>query len=305
MEDKLRDARCLQWARKLGLKRDALTLGVFNHRGGASFVARELVRFLSGVAKDHEARFLSFDKTVRPFCEAFSVSYDESLQTCITGLCKGGQGVTHQAIDESTSIARCCSSLIARCNATLSVLRASYLCGYAPRSLLDLSRDDIAWANCDSGLQSELEEATRLFVSSGVVEKYCGSQARELFRIDTPRHSVRLMDFVTCHFSCETVLDDVLSLCDAFTHLSHVDACRGLLQKVLLQESMEKKCLSFMEHILLRDSTLAVITLVGVVSFQNKYWTKLRMYPTWKNVQMTNERVCNVEPWKSANMRSN
>lgn len=266
--EKLREAKCLKQALFLGLARKASTLHTFSSVGGAQFIAKELVRSFSYSAMDHATRFEYFSQKVAPFCEAFGVSYDEALLGSTLELCSG-KNVSERAIQESSSIARCCSSVIVKCQATLAVLRSALSCGYSPIWLTDLSQDAISWASCDSGLQSELEEASRLLLVSGIVSRYCGSGARELFRVDNPRHAVRLLEFVTKHVQNESAISDALSLCDAFTNLSKHDASVWLLQRALLCGDAEL-CASLITQLYERDRTLSEIALVRVLSYADE-----------------------------------
>lgn len=265
VEEKLKQALCIRSARIHGLNRKVVTLQTFSHQGGALFVAKELVLFFSRSAQNHDSRLEDFSKKVKPFCQSFGVDYDKALLECTVALCRG-KDVPVQAIEESSSIARCCSSVIIKCHATLAVLRAALLRGFSPPWLNKLSQDAISWASCDSALQSELEEASRLLLIDGIVLKYCGSGARELFRVDNPRHAVRLLDFVTRHIRYESVLSDALSLCDAFTHLTPRDACCSILRHAISRNECDF-CVSMLVQLFQQNTVLAENVLCGSVAY--------------------------------------
>lgn len=264
VEDKLVEARCLREARALGIVREVTSLRDFKQKGGAQYVAKELVRLLSESLPSHDARVEVFAEKLTPFCESFAVSEDIAMLDCTVNLCHG-KSVSARAIDESCSIARCCSSATARCRIALVVLRAALLCGYTNIALSQLTKDAIAWASCDSGLQSELEEASRLLQIDEIVLRYCGSGARSLFRVDDPRHAMRLLDFVTKQVDRKTVLFDALSLCDAFHHLSTHNATVNLLEHSILRSDCSL-CLSLMENLIQKDVSLSERAMVGVIA---------------------------------------
>jgi hypothetical protein len=160
--EKLRDAKCLKQALFLGLVKKTSTLRTFSSSGGAQFIAKELVRSFSTSAMDHATRFEYFSQKVAPFCETFGVSYDKALLESTLELCSG-KNVSERAIQESSSIARCCSSVIVKCQATLAVLRSALSCGYSPTWLTKLSQDAISWDRHPG--QSELEEAQDFLIA--------------------------------------------------------------------------------------------------------------------------------------------
>ena len=263
VKDKLAAAQCLREARKLGLGREVTSLRDFEQNGGTLHVAKELVRWLSAAADSHGDRTKSFSEILTPFCRQFGINEDTAKLECTIELCRG-KNIFRRAIEESCSIARSCSSVIVRCNVALTVLRAALLCDSAHGDLLQLAKEAIVWASCDSGLQSELEEAARLLQIDNIVLKYCGSGARELFRVENPRHSVRLLSFVTKHVERETVLQDALSLCDAFHHLSSQDAVSTILQNAILHENSALS-VTLLQTLIDKDASLASRGLVGAI----------------------------------------
>ena len=139
-------------------------------------------------------------------------------------------------------------------------------CRFSPSWLSELSAEAIIWASGDSTLRSELEESSRLLLIDGIVGRYCGEGAKELFHVDNPRHAVRLIQHVSKHIRCETILADIMNLCEAFAHLSRVDACSHVMQHAILEGDSGVYC-SFLEAIYGRNGSLAKKTFEKVLSF--------------------------------------
>ena len=266
VEKKLVAALCLSKSRSLGLDRETVKLRTFQVDGGAPSVATGLARFLSARAKDdHDLRRKSFMEQLKPFCIDFGVSYDDALLSCTKGLCRM-KTVASMSVQESASIARCCSSVLSKCKAALLVLRAALFCGYSPDWLAGFSRDAIVWASCDSALQSELEEATRLLSIDHIVLKYCGSGAKDLFRVDNPRHSVRLLNFVAKHVQNVSVISDVLALCGAFHHLSREDAVSSVMYYSLVQDKPDLS-VQLLRELFEKDFKMAQVALIRTLAY--------------------------------------
>jgi len=100
----------------------------------------------------------------------------------------------------------------------------------------------------------------------GLVSKYCGNEGCELFRVDNPRHAVRLLKYVSHHYNHDSVLNDVLNLADAFNHLSRLEACVDLCCQAITGGRFDL-CSDLIEKLYDRDSLLADSTCSGVVSF--------------------------------------
>ena len=230
VEIKLRHARHLEKARELGLPWSVVTLHQYMRFGGTERIATELVRIHSSSSSNHEERYVALTSKVKPFCDESGVDYDQILLKYNSDLCDSKR-TSAKTILESSSVARCCVDPLVKCEIALAVLRVALLSGKAPSSLTQLSRDAIAWASVNAALKSEIEEATRLLVVDGIVRKYCGPAAGELFRVDNPLHAVRLVDFVSRHFKTPSVLSDLLDLCDAFTFLRREEACTLVLER--------------------------------------------------------------------------
>lgn len=265
VRDKLREAVCLRDARNLGLATKKISLRHFERKGGAQLVAKELVSFYSASASCHDERAQVFSDHLVSFCKTHGVSMDQAMLDCATELCRG-KNISEKAIVECCSIARCCTSVIVRCHVVLAALRAALLCDSVHSNLSLLALDAIAWASCDSNLQSELEEAARILQIDNIVVKYCGAGARELFRVDNPRHAMRLLEFVTKHVERESVVDDALSLCDAFHHLSALNATRALLQHAITRHDPDL-CVKIISKVIQKDVPLAETSLVGAIGF--------------------------------------
>lgn len=263
VKDKLAAAKCLREARSLGLQRSVSLLRYYEENEGAQFIAKKMIKLLSAGSESHGARMKVFSVVLRPFCQQFGISEDTAKFECTVDLCRG-KSVSRKAIEESCSIARSCSSVIVRCDVALAVLRAALLCDSALGDVLKLAKEAIVWASCDSGRQSELEEAARLLKIDSIVLKYCGSGARELFRVENPRHALRLLAFVTKHVERETVIDDALSLCDAFHHLASQDAVSTILQNAILHDDSDLLVVLF-KKLVEKDGLLASKGLVGSI----------------------------------------
>jgi hypothetical protein len=265
VESKLHCARLLKQARHLGLHRRLVSLRTFSSCGGAQYIAKELVRSFSGSASSHEERMETVGKHGKQFCEEAGANFDEALLQYANELCKG-ESTSREAIQEASSIARCCSSHEIKCRVTLIALRAALFCRYSPTWLSELSLEAIQWASGDSALRSELEESSRLLLIDGIVGRYCGEGAKELFRVDNPRHGARLLEYVSQHIHCTTVLSDVLDLCEAFTHLSQENACSRIMQHAVL-EGANDVCCSTLESLYVRNVALARSTFAKLMSF--------------------------------------
>jgi hypothetical protein len=233
VKDKLLDALCLREARKLGVTSSKITLRAFRALGGASFVAKELTVLISSTSQTDEERKGLLDASLTPFCERFQASPDQAMLDCVRELCRV-KNASERNILESCSIARCCSSVPYGCQIALVVFQTAKLCGFAHTNLSLLSKDAVAWSSCDTFLQSEIIEASRLLQIENIVLKYCGKEAKDLFKVENPRHAVRLLDYVTKQVDRDTVIADAMSLCEAFHGLSRESAAQAILQNALV-----------------------------------------------------------------------
>ena len=265
VETKLQTARWLKLARSLGLSRELLYLHNFVDQGGVRYASKELIRFYSSLANSHEERYDALTKKVNNFCSVSHAGYDEALIAYSKDLCRG-RNTNERAIEEVASIARCCLCPTSKCQITKIALQAALFCRFSPIWLTNLSKDAIEWSAGDSSLRSELEEASRLLLIDGIVGRYCGNGAKELFHIDDPLHATRLLDFVSKHLNHSTVLSDTLDLCEAFHHLSVEDGCSRLMQNAILGGHQEM-AINILESLYDRNLTSAHNVFSRVVCF--------------------------------------
>jgi hypothetical protein len=255
VEIKLQHARRLEEARKLGLPRGVVTLRQYLRLGGTERVAKELVRIHSSASVSHEERQLALTLKAKQFCNQAGVDYDQILKEYNSDLCDS-KCTSAKALVESSSVARCCVDPLVRCEVALAVLRVALLSGKAPASLAQLSHDAIEWAAVNATFKSEIQEATRLLVVDGIVRKYCGPGAGELFRVDNPLHAIRLLNFVSRHFRTTSVLSDMLDLCDAFTFLTREEACILVLERAAAAGDA-RLCVELLGHVFALGDTMS------------------------------------------------
>jgi hypothetical protein len=255
IELKLDEARLLQRARSLGLRRDRASLREFEYKGGTKYLCTELIRSFSSKAGSHQRRLLDLTTNVQPFCEASGCHYDPALLRYGTELC-GGKSTTPEAIEEATSIARCCESSAAKCQTMLMVLRSALFCQFSPEWLTNISKEAVAWANGDQSLQSELEEVSRLLLVDGIVGRYCGDGAKKLFHVDVPLAATRLFNIVTRSLKSESVLTDIIDLCGAFNHLSMEDGCSRLIEEAIIQGNTQM-AVAFLQKMYSKNAVMA------------------------------------------------
>jgi hypothetical protein len=265
VERKLFAAKCLLRARALGLPKEAIPLRDFEDSTGLETCAEALALSLSRQSLSHEQRFTLVRERVKTFCEELGCDFDEALLRYASRLCKGAE-VCGLSIEEASSIARCCWADEKKSEVTLSVVQAAILCGYSEDWLLDQAREAVLWASSNLSLQSEMEEAARLLLIDSIITKYCGRGARELFRVDNPKHAIRLMDFVIQRVKSADQINDVMGLCEAFTHLSKRDSFVAVMREgVMLGET--SLCVSLLEKLYDNDSVFADKVLAGTLSF--------------------------------------
>jgi hypothetical protein len=265
VDTKLQTARWLKLARSLGLSRELLYLHNFVDQGGVRYASKELIRLYSSSANSHEERYDALTKKVKNFCSVSHAGYDEALIEYSKELCRG-RNTNSRYIEEVASIARCCLCPTSKCQITKIALQAALFCRFSPIWLTNLSKDAIEWSAGDSSLRSELEESSRLLLIDGIVGRYCGNGAKELFHIDNPLHATRLLDFVSKHLNHSTVLSDILDLCEAFHHLSVEDGCGRLMQNAILRGHQEM-AINILESLYDRNSTSAHNVFSRVVCF--------------------------------------
>ncbi len=265
VEFKLSSARCLKYARSLGLDHHRVMLATFAKYGGAQNIAKELVKEFSSSSTSHEERIESLCHKVQPFCTSAGANFDEALISYVRDLC-GDKETSKSAIEEAASVARCATKVGTKCQVTLVALKAALFFRFSPPWLSQLSQEAIEWAAGDSSLRSELEEASRLLLIDGIVGRYCGEGAKELFHVDNPQHAVRLLQHVACHYRNETVIDDSLGLCGAFAHLSREDACSRILEHAIM-EGDKASAVKLMMVLYEKNSLLARAAFSRVIAF--------------------------------------
>ncbi len=250
---KLHQAKVLKNARSLGLAANVLSLRTYSAKGGAKLLAKELVRQSSRKAANHRQE--SIDQ-VQTFCKDVGVDFDAAVMDYCVELCSSKE-TSKSSLEESALLACYCESVTARCRVTLVILRASLLVGHSSLLLKTLASDAIGLAAGNSTFQSELEEAARLLLVDDIVRRYCGNAAADLFRVDNPRHAIKLLDFVCRHVQHPSALTDAMNLCDAFAHLSKLDACSQLIQYAI-QSNNATIWVTMPEELLQKDPCLAL-----------------------------------------------
>lgn len=240
VEMKLDSAHHLKLARAMGLKKGLVTLRDFKYRGGAQFIAKELIRTFSATMIGEDEKINeSLVEGLSRFCEATKADYDLALVSYAKELC-GENTTNHQDVLRAASIARCCKASPSKIEIVLTALRASLFLHHSPPWLKQLSKDAIKWAAGDSSLRTELEEASRLLLIDEIVGRYCGEGAKQMFHVDNPLHAIRLLEHIVRDVSHDCVLLDVFHLCEAFHHLSEEDGCTLLIQNAILQKNSAK-----------------------------------------------------------------
>lgn len=242
---KLIHATLLKNARKLGLPRNHVSLTSFREKGGADFIAKDLIR-ISCEASNIEC----FSKSalrgdIEKFCSDAGVSFDDAVGKYAEELCASSN--KNFSFEESSGLARLCSDPEKRCQIALKVLHAVQFFNDRASDFKSFSSDAIDWAQLEL-TKSELKEVSRLLVIDEIVRRYCGAKAAELFRVSDEVHSYRLLLHVTRYIDIPSQLEDVIFLCDSFTHLSKTDACLKLLEKVVMApeiKQVEKKIYSW------------------------------------------------------------
>ncbi len=241
VEIKLLHAKILKDARRLGLSNDLVHLKIYDEIGGANFIAKELVRVVvseqfSIKNIDNDQRQRKICETLEPFCEQSNINLDEAIIDYTKELCNTAKDNPGAILVEASTLARCCKEPSMKCEVALKVLRVAILYKSKPKCLSSLTIDALKWATSQE-LRSQLEEASRLLVIDDIVRRYCGNKARDYFRVENPRHSVRLLHQLCRFINGSTILEDIFSLCDAFMHLSKIDGCTLLFQRIVMASS--------------------------------------------------------------------
>jgi hypothetical protein len=280
--EQLQQAYCLQAARRLGVSPQHVRLSSFETNGGAASVARELVAVAAASRTEEAVRADFLTTRVRQFCTEFQTSYDLALLAFAQSQCRR-KHVTADKLRELAMVARCCSEAGAKARVAVEVLRSALSCGCSHQQWLSQLADDATiWSTLDAALHSEVVEAARLLRIDRVVLKYCGSGARELFRVEQPRHAIRLMDHVAKHVTGSHVVDDLLSLCSAFAHLAVVHASQLLLENAI-QHGDPRVCESIFQLLLSKAPEVCSTVLANLIENMD-----LRLTEGRRNLELVN-----------------
>lgn len=230
---KLLHAKLLKEARALGLPSDEMRLESFSEDGGAEFCAKHLIR-ISCESNGIDSFSRSSSKTnVENFCQRAGVSFSRAVLYYANDLCESKQSFNFQA---TCNLVCLCSDPEIKGQLSLKILQTALISHVNQEDFKSFSSEAIECARHET-IKSELQEVTRLLFIDSIVRRYCGSKSAELFRVSDQLHSHRLLAHISRYVDVEDQLDDVLFLCDSFTHLNKFDACLMILEKVILASS--------------------------------------------------------------------
>ena len=257
VEIKLNHARRLKTARCLGLEKCVLLLVDYPSKGEA-FVVKELIK--AALGSSDEGVDDTVDK-VRSFADDIGADFDAAVERCALELCDGNRGNISLAIEQSKKMTSWCRSPSRVCSIVLRMLKMALLSRDRPLDLTDIARESIRLAP-DDETRSQLNEATRLLVLDSLVRKYCGNGAQTSFSAAEPIHGLRLVQHICRFIDVPSVLGDAMLVCDAFSHLSRLDVCVDLLERIMLAPSEDdrnrvEQCASVIGDILKIEPTLA------------------------------------------------
>ena len=285
VDTKLSHAIMLKEARAMGLSSYMVSLGSFVAKGGATFVAKNLVGITCEATSVEKFCKSSSKDDIVVFCEKWSICFEEAVAAYAEELCDPTMK-TYNLL-KSVGLFNLCSDPSKKCFIALKVLRAAQLSNQKIENFKKFSSDAIALAT-DESSKSELEEVSRLLVIDDIVRRYCGSKAAELFRVADPLHSSRLLSHI-CRFIHEpNQLEDIIFLCQSFTHLSLGDACSQILERIVtLERSSEnkseesqyskyEKCQNIVEIFLKVDITVIINVGLRLCKFCSSIIKKIR-----------------------------
>lgn len=295
VEYKLSEAMRLKNARDLGMAREVVTLASYSSKGG-QFIVKELVKVALdqslGELRDLDA---SVVEQIRSFAADVDADFDEAIHQYSNELCDSNRDNIPFALQRIQTLSHACTSPSVKCTIVLKMLRIALASVQRPPDLTSLAKDAVAMA-VDEDVKSELHEASRLLTIDALVRGYCGNGAQEFFRVvswldsvhfdaivllirnpvlmqslflpknphhskSDPSHGLKLVHHVCRHIDSPTVLTDVMTLCDAFMHVSKLDACVTLLQQTMVADrepsSRARQCASFIRELFLIDEFLA------------------------------------------------
>ena len=267
---KLMHAQIIKAAREHGLSARSLKLSAFWKDGGADFGAKELVRlFFKNAWGDYLADHSHEKEKVERFCSFANVSFDHAVEQYSKDLCSEGN-IDASTLSRANDLVAACSSPDVKCKITLRFVRTAQVSSSKPSCLKALAKEAIQWATNEE-LRSELQEASRLLGIDEILRRYCGNNAPEVFRVSDPVHSARLVEFVTRKINSPSVLSDVLYLCSAFTHLSPLDHCSALIERIItatvVHSPVADQCTVILRRLYSIDVRLAESVAVRVSTF--------------------------------------
>ncbi len=234
---KLIHATFLKHARKLGLPKNQVSLTSFREQGGADFIAKDLIRISCEASNIECFSESALRGDIEEFCSDAGVSFDDAVGKYAEELCASSN--KNFSFKESSGLARLCYDPEKRCQIALKVLHAVQFFNDRASDFKSFSSDAINWAQQES-TKSELKEVSRLLVIDEIVRRYCGAKAAELFRVSDEVHSYRLLLHVTRYIDIPSQLEDVIFLCDSFTHLSKAEACLKVLEKIVMAPEIKQ-----------------------------------------------------------------
>ena len=262
---KLVHAKIIKEARSFGLPAHALRLSTFGEDGGSDFAAKELLRiYFTNAWTDYLSDHSEERQKVEQFCQSSDVSFDHAVEQYSKELCVN-EATDASNLSRANDLVAACANPDVKCKITLRFLRTAQLSSSKPSCLKALAKEAAGWA-MNEEIRSELEEATRLLGIDEIVRRYCGNKAAEVFRVSNPNHSVRLVEYVTRKINSPSVLSDILYLCSAFTHLSPLEYCTTLIERIITvsldpstndNQPRADQCTAVMQKIYEIDSRLA------------------------------------------------
>jgi hypothetical protein len=199
---------------------------------------------------------------IRSFAAAGDADFDQAVKQYANELCDDDQDNIPRALHRARTLFHWCASPAVKCGIVLKMLRVALVSVQRPPDITTLVKEAITMA-VDENDKSKLQEATRLLEINSLVKNYCGNGAQEFFRVSDPSHGLKLVHHVSCHIDVPTVFSNVLMLCNAFTHVSKLDACLSLIQRTMGTPSGKAslnhagRCALFLHEIYLIDATLA------------------------------------------------
>ena len=238
-EQKLSQAIMLYDAKELGLSRSKAT-AVINLRnldamGGSETIAVELLRVYceSSDLTAESSLAINIDK-ISQFCSQHTIDFHHIIDRYSSDLSSRRDGSLCRSLQLIVTLARACKDNSHRCAVGIKALQNALICPTFPPNEIDvLSNDMLEWSSNDFELFSQIQEASRLLKVNKLLREYCGHAAIEYFRVAEPDHSLRFLHFLCRFVDKPNILQDTFSLCDAFTHMSKVDAGFLLIQNII------------------------------------------------------------------------